>query len=814
MRLPPKGKPAIDTWALCVLVTVAPQLFGGAFAWATIAIAALSLAALATSLWVRREAASPIVDVVLIVMAFALVWACLQLAPWPEPVARALGLASLEAAQRLEGLEWSPVIPLTISRDPGSTMLHVLIGIAILSAFLAARLGGRSNVKPVAIATVASALLLAAEGLLHRLADADAVFGVYAPRFVQPQLLTPLMNGNHLGGFELLGALLAAGLAVERSSPSRRFWAVASALCALTVGATLSRGAIGSLAFGFLVLAAWLYGKGDERRGSVVPVAVPFAAGVAVAAFVGLEPILRRFETQGFDKLSTALRGLRLLEGSTWWLGIGRGAFSSAFVSEEGSIARYTHPENLLVQWTTEWGVPLGVGLVLVLGLALWARLRTAREPLVAATCIALGALSLQNLVDFSLEMAGVAAPAAVLLGAILPVRDPAGSRRSVRLSAVALAGFAALLLVIGPRVTDGNLQSIVDRLSGAMRYDRRDLFRATLRRGLRLHPTEPALALLAGTYAGALGHADAPRWLSIVMETAPGWGAPHVVAARWLADAGRLDQALLEIREAEQRHPGSAQNVVCEILGDHPSMAYLERAAPAAELRSAYLDRASTCSGLPPSLRSEIDLAILSDDPTRINAVRRHARRLSSRGDHQAALSVLRTGLENHPDNVGLWGALIRAHLDDGDPTSAQAALNATRARELDDKSLTMARARVEAALGDADAMRATLVQLRGNARGDPKQVAAAFALEGELEALLGNVEQALDAYAAADAASHESRALHRAAELALRTGRRAVARRAYETLCARDPKGAACRRAAQLAKDLGTQSEQRTLP
>ncbi|MGD8608789.1 MAG: O-antigen ligase family protein, partial [Myxococcales bacterium] len=692
--------------------------------------------------------------------------------------------------------------------------VEILVGVAILSAFLAARLGGRSGLKPIAGAAVISALLLALEGLAHRVSGEEAVFGVYTPRFAQPQLLTPLMNGNHLGGFALMGSLLAAGLAVQRRARSKRFWAIASGLCALTVLATLSRGAIGSLFFGFVLLAAWLVGRSSEHRRSIIPVAVVAATFIGTGAFLGLEPILRRFETQGFDKLAVAARGFRLLEGPAWWFGIGRGAFSSVFVSEEGSLARYTHPENLIVQWITEWGVPLGLALLGLLAIALWRRFRGATQPIVAASCIAIFALSLQNLVDFSLEMAGVAVVASALLGALLPASTEVGGRSAIRLSAAVLAVFAISLLVVGPRVHESDVQSIVDRLAGTMRTDREADFRSTLARGLSLHPSEPAFALLAGTYAGTLGRTDAPRWLSIVMEEAPGWAAPHVVAAQWLLERGYIDQALVEMREAEERQPGSAQRALCELTARFPSMEHLERAAPRSDLRIAFLDRATACPALPASLRAEIDEAILKSEPTRLNAVFRQARRLASQKRPEEAMALLQSALTEHQGEMSLWVAIIRAHLDNGDARAASSALDDARSRGLDSRSLTEAQARIEAALGQPEAMRTTVTRLRGQAQGDSRKVAASFMLQGELEAALGNIDEALAAYLAADAADPSTPALQRAADLALRSGRSMQARRIYQTLCQRNPQGAACVQEARLAKELRETPSRPPLP
>lgn len=807
---------AADTATLCALVVIGPQLFGGAFPWSVFVIAGLSLVALAAALWVHRSSPTTTIDRLFVVMGAAWLWTCVQVVPLPPGVARWLGLASVTNAERLQGLAWAGHIPLTISSDPGSTELQILVGITILAAFLAARMGGPSGLRPVAIATVVSALLLGVEGIAHRAAGADAVFGIYAPRFVKPQLLTPLMNGNHLGGLALMGALIAAGLAAQqRDGRSRLAWAVGSGVCASIVALTFSRGAIGSLLFGFILFAAWLArGVRSDRRSAAIPAGAVGAATVGVLAFASLEPILSRFETQGFDKLAVAGRGLRLLHGSAWWLGIGRGAFSSAFVAEEGSLARYTHPENILVQWTTEWGVPVALVLLLVLALALWKRLRTAEQPLVAGACIAVLALSIQNLVDFSLEMAGIVVVAAALLGALLPASSESHSKPSLRLSAAILVTFTLILGALGARGLENDTQSIVDRLTRAMQSDDEAVFQSTMHRGLALHPGEPAFALLAGTYAGLKGYMDAPRWLGVVMQEAPGWSAPHVVAAQWLWDRGQLDQALLEIREAEERQPGSAKTVLCEALTRFPTMERLERAAPSADLRVPYLDRTSACPGLTAELRAEIDAAILQSEPTQVSAVLREARRLSAQKRSDEAKALLENAVERHPENVSLWITIIGAHLRDGDAEAARLALAQARSSGLDSRALTEAQARIEAASGETAQMRGTITRLRGQSRGEASLVAASFILEGQLEASLGNIDEALAAYLAADVASSATAALQYAATLALKSGRTTRALRIYRTLCARQPRGSACAQEARLSNEPGEAPPERPKP
>jgi tetratricopeptide (TPR) repeat protein len=209
-----------------------------------------------------------------------------------------------------------------------------------------------------------------------------------------------------------------------------------------------------------------------------------------------------------------------------------------------------------------------------------------------------------------------------------------------------------------------------------------------------------------------------------------------------------------------------------------------------------------------------EIDNAILKDEPTHPSAVLREAQRLSTQKRSGEAIALLQQALENNADNAGLWVAIIRAHLGGGDADQAQSALKEATSRGLDSRALLEYQARVEAALGQTAAMRASLTRLRGQSRGEARLIASSFILGGELEASLGNIDEALAAYTAADVANPESRALHYAASLALRSGRSTHARRIYRTLCMRKPEGPACAQEARLAKEPGSEPLRRPMP
>jgi tetratricopeptide (TPR) repeat protein len=296
-------------------------------------------------------------------------------------------------------------------------------------------------------------------------------------------------------------------------------------------------------------------------------------------------------------------------------------------------------------------------------------------------------------------------------------------------------------------------------------------------------------------------------------MQEAPGWAAPHAVAARWLFARGQTDQALLEIREAEQRHAGRGHKALCEILESFPRIEYIERAAPGEDQRIAYLNRTARCP-LPANLRAEIDSTILQDEPSHAWAALREARRLTTQERSVDAIAILEQAIEHNTDNDRLWVALIHTLVKSGDPEQAQLVLQRAISGGLATRSLLEAQARIQAALGQSDAMRVTIIRLRGGAEGEAPLIASSFILEGDLEASLGNIDEALAAYAAADIANPESPALQYAAALALRSGRPTHARRSYRTLCRRNPDGPACAAEARLSAETNPTAPERLKP
>jgi O-antigen ligase len=198
----------------------------------------------------------------------------------------------------------------------------------------------------------------------------------------------------------------------------------------LLIGTSLwaaSRGGIGGLAAGIvLTVALAIYTRRSSRspRGETVILGACLI-GAAVTVAVGASEATRDelATMRDFSKLALARDALRLVPSFPTF-GVGRGAFETVypFVREGKQYVTFTHPENIIAQWTVEWGLPVAiVGLCLVawaLRPSIFLRAMMPR----AGAWVALIVVVLSDLVDFHLEVPGVVVVtitcAAIVLGA------------------------------------------------------------------------------------------------------------------------------------------------------------------------------------------------------------------------------------------------------------------------------------------------------------------------------------------------------------------------------------------------------------
>jgi hypothetical protein len=250
------------------------------------------------------------------------------------------------------------------------------------------------------------------------------------------------------------------------------------------------------------------------------------------------------------------------------FFGVGRGAFESVFPAyrtKPGHMV-FTHAENFLAQWFSEWGVP--VALLALLGL-LWSlrsrRLGLADSPAARAATIGIVILLVHNLVDLALELPSVMFLVALTLGTLWGSARRDRLERSARLTmpwawgaaAAAAAAFVFAAIYGRSPVTSERvrLQHAYDRLSVESR-EVRDSFRAELRAAIRRHPAEPYFPLLGALVAWRSRTDNPMPWLQRVLEREAFPSRAHILLAHLLHARRANSQALLELRLAVESDP------------------------------------------------------------------------------------------------------------------------------------------------------------------------------------------------------------------------------------------------------------------
>lgn len=457
-------------------------------------------------------------------------------------------------------LDWTRV-----SVHPGQTGLEFARLLGLLGLYVAAaQLSWRLVAAYVGFTGTAVALV----GLVQKVAQADAIYGVYVPRQavaglgqeLGSPLLTSFVNPNHQSGLLLVGMFAAAAMAFDLSTRAletrghqasarladRAYLAGgAVAIQATALVLSMSRAALLALLI-VLPLAATILLRRPPIAGSDAAHTRRrrLALGAVVLVLVGLAlsqgalgQLASLREPGAFeDKFGVAVLGIEMIPQSLLF-GTGRGSFVDLhpLYSDALGPIQFTHLESTPVAFVLEWG-PL-VGGILVAGLGYWwwqsyrANAGIGRR---LAMC-GLLALAIQSCADFSLDYLGVSAAAVALAGALArSVGTRNWTRREV-LIATALGLLAAEAVAI---------HSIPASWS---RRQARDLAllegqpsRAELDAALAQTPLDPFVHL-----AYARVHAEAGEWQAaaqraeVAVQLRDSSLDAHLMAARAQAELG-----------------------------------------------------------------------------------------------------------------------------------------------------------------------------------------------------------------------------------------------------------------------------------
>lgn len=582
-------------WLLALVILASGLALGSVLTEVLVVMSGLAAVACAM-LWSSRDIGTSRANRwVLVALGVLLGMTVLQALPLPAGVIHWLTPANADSWERAlsplrePGPAWH-----SLSVAPGATRVQVLRGFFYGCIFLgtlrvaALEDGDTFLVRLIVFATCVMAL----SALAHTAVGAEKIFGVYRPRELQAYRtgrFTPLLNTNHLAAYLNIGACVALGALVARRAMPRALAASAAIVLAGTSVWQGSRGATGALLVGVVAtIVLTLYTKRRIDRSRVNGAIL--AACAAAAAFmvsIALSDLARdHLLSRDSTKLDVARMSMRLVAASPWF-GVGRGAFESVFssVREGTTYVTFTHPEDGVIQWFVEWGVPVSL---VGAGLLAWALrpqvvLRAVRPAI--GVWVAIVVAVLHDFVDYHLEVPGVVALVAVCVAIVVSARTASrtsSTASSLGRARVGSARFAAVAVVVGTGLAIvwawrdiGHSLAEERRTLSEMAVDKsvsKDEFRGTVRRAMLRYPHEPFLPLMGAVRAQTDDDGTVIAWVARALELSPRFGRAHFVLARSLSTTGHAAQARLEYRLAFENDEYLRDRIVKEgarLVGD-----------------------------------------------------------------------------------------------------------------------------------------------------------------------------------------------------------------------------------------------------
>ncbi|MDB4968033.1 MAG: hypothetical protein JWN44_3722 [Myxococcales bacterium] len=715
------SSPAVvpSRWRSAFLPALTLIAFGAAFAIGGVhppvqlALAAASLALVAAYAFARgKRGLRPVPFAGAAALAvgatiFQLVPLPAWLVGWLSPAARLL---------RDEVTPGARFMPLTL--DAPATWLALARGVAVLSLLIV--VGGfvetRRQARRVLGMVAALGVAIAAVALVQRLAGARTMLGFYHPRSTPGfGFYGPFVDVNHAASLLALGALVAAGLAVELQGRARIVATIAATLTISALVLTPSRAALVSFAAAGFVMTVVLASRTVGLFRALLAGLVLMLVGASATLWTS-EALRARFaggpnvfvanqKTRGW------VDGLRMATDYRW-TGVGRGAFEAPVNAyrESDEAVRLVYPENVLVQMASEWGFPLMLAILALVLTTLWRwapALGRASPVIVGAAC-GVAAMFVHELADFATELPGVALPTTIALGAVVgrisADERRGGERRRWRIPPRAIAPMlaAGVLALIGAawsmrHTLDADYARAHDGPSDP----------GALEASMARHPADDYLELLAAQRDLKSGSADAMRHLNRALRLHPANGQAHHMAARLLLAVHRPSQAALEYRLAIQYGMLIDLNELTRALGVHVVEAVPQQPARLIELARQLYDngrpreadaaaaRAAELADAPePMLATRVQLALefrataVLDGSARSLLRQAEAERsfalgaeaLAKAGNRAASSAALDQGLKLHPQSALLLLTGARLRMEGGDLVGARATLARAR--------------------------------------------------------------------------------------------------------------------------------------
>lgn len=773
------------TLAFIALICAAPLAVGGTRVPIKLILCGLAGLALVGVLATRRGDSPrlpwPIWPPVLLV-----VWYAIALIPLPAGLLSAL---SPHAAAIREGAG-------PLSLDAPATAVGLILQAGFVATLIAAACVDNRRQRWVLIALAGIGGVIAAVGLLHWGTGTPRIFGLIAPadRANMSGYFSTFVNNNTLAGLAVFSCLIALGLVARARDDALRMLALGCALLSM-LAAVLSgsRGGQAALLLGLLIFAGATRLADPEqdavkRARAVAGVGLALAIlGVAAAILILPDWQQTAFTTPTADMKIAAWGPAVDYAADFWATGSGRDTFEYVYPRYQTLAVRNTisHPENIVLQLACEGGlvaVIVGIGGALgALGFLLGDLRRG--SALDWGLIAGLIAVSVQQIVDFGFESAGLSLPVAAGFGVALSrAARRRSSERSPRTLRAALVGGA--VLVIGVAVFGPGLpakQADAEVAAWRLRPANTEALRSR-------HPADGLLPLVVAAQTTSAGQVEAALpWITRAQRATPNDPRPHLIAARLFVDAGRPGQAASEYRRAYQKGPWMAANIARE-ASRLKATRHLDAALPNTPDARRHLATALLGTNRAVDLRRLMDEAILLR-PEDASAHTARARACVALSD-KACVDQEVAWLSAHEQPTVAQTLRARAASKRGDVAESHAALAALG--PLADLSPEHLRLTVNVALRlkDSALAKRALALLTDRTRADPIRTAAVYALEAKMHRRFGDPKAALTAAVRAQGLVGSATRAVFAAQMAVEAGRKSEARRMLNTAKARWPR------------------------
>lgn len=715
--------------ALGAVLFFCPLAIATVHPWAVAVAAGLSLLAVALTAVAALRSGEPfLVPVPGVAFAATAAFIAFQLVPLPPFLVGLLAPSTRELFEFVLGPlgrypAWRP-----LSLDPPATALELVKAVTYLCVFLAATQITRSRRAKARLVTLLGTvgIVVAVVGFGHALWGATSLFGVFSYKQAAPPFLTTFGNPNHLASFlALCATALLARVLVERDRKVATLWGFGYLATGVGVLLSLSRGGIVAFvaAQAMLAIAVWMVRKSEregvalEARAYAVPASVMVV--LAVAAYVAWDALAAELSSADtVDKLKDSK--LKMwptfwpLVREHWLVGTGRGAFEVAYQRFQDPAyshgGTFTHAENLVGQWASDLGAPMAL---FVLGSCAWALVgalrRGATDPERLAMVFGLSAVALHELVDFGLELGGLAVPATVAMAVAVFRQEGAPSFR--RKTAALLVPGVLAVSAWGFVKAGGSLQADGKALSEKLGKAKADEVAAAAVEMADRHPGDYFAHLVAAQAYAAERPLRADKLVGFAnraMYLNPALPLPHRLAALALRATGRTSQARIEYKLAYELGDATALAEITRVFArpeemldalpsDKPEPGWRLADQLMAERRYETADEVLLASlakwgELPETLRRQARVASargkpdevvrigqrLSEiSPTRTDGLQLRVEGLMTKGDAPGALALLeQEGLKRFPMDSGVLLSVARLRLSRGDTKGCREAL------------------------------------------------------------------------------------------------------------------------------------------